>query len=82
MKVSITSDREVKDKRKKQWVQEIQSVVDKLNNPNKSSEALLGSEEIKDQHGILSSYKKLSNSKIPRETDKIKRSTVSSQAQY
>lgn len=35
MKVSITFDREVKDNRKKEWVQEIQSVVDRLNNPNK-----------------------------------------------
>ena len=31
MKVSITFDKEVKENNKKQWVQEIQTVVNRLN---------------------------------------------------
>ena len=58
MKVSITFDKDVKETNKKQWVKEIQGVVDKLNTKSRDSENKIQAAENKDRPRILSSEKR------------------------
>ena len=77
MKVSITFDKEVKDSNKKQWVREIQTVVDKLNSRNKESHLRVDSrpELPRERLRIPSSDKKLQEKSI----EAIQKSSVSAQ---